>query len=500
MTNLQAMTLAKPLADLYAGLETDLMHNIADYLVTDSLNTSTAQWKMSKLAQLGSLDQANIKTIASYAGIAPDLLEIALTSAALETANQMEAGFSKLVTQGILTGASVPISTTIAGACKTYLEQAQDSLNLVNTVMQYQAKSIAASVINQTAELANKQDFLDMLNKATGKVVTGIESRTAALSQCITEMTQNGIPAFVDKLGRNWSPEAYINMDIRTTVGNVAHQTQFDRMDAYGITLLEVSSHSGARPKCAKDQGRIFDRTNKSTKYAHWNTSSYGDPDGLLGINCGHQIYPYIEGVNTQTYFPYDEEENAKAYKESQQQRQLERNVRSAKRTCTAMDAIGDQKGFQKASAKLQAEQAKLKAFCTDTGRTYKPDRTATPGYNKSVSSKVVQTNKASLLQQIDNDSESGIITVKTTTITGKPNSITQVINSKGGIDRNYYDSNGNQYKQISNHNHGNAKQHPYGTNSEHAHDYIYNSKGDLLDRPMRELTEDERKENGDIL
>ena len=32
-----------------------------------------------------------------------------------------------------------------------------------------------------------------------------------------------------------------------------------------------------------------------------------------------------------------------------------------------------------------------------------------------------------------------------------------------------------------------------------HAHDYVY-EEGKLIDRPTRELTEDERKENEDIL
>lgn len=39
-----------------------------------------------------------------------------------------------------------------------------------------------------------------------------------------------------------------------------------------------------------------------------------------------------------------------------------------------------------------------------------------------------------------------------------------------------------------------------YGKNGEHAHDYVYDDNGHLLERPHRELTEKERKENADIL
>lgn len=82
-------------------------------------------------------------------------------------------------------------------------------------------------------------------------------------------------------------------------------------------------------------------------------------------------------------------------------------------------------------------------------------------------------------------------------TLTAEPNSITQVINAKGGIDRNYYGADGRQIKQISNHDHGKPKQHPYG---EHAHDYSYDENGNLIRGRERPLNEAEREENADFL
>lgn len=92
------------------------------------------------------------------------------------------------------------------------------------------------------------------------------------------------------------------------------------------------------------------------------------------------------------------------------------------------------------------------------------------------------------------------IISVNHVELTGNPNSITQIQRKNGGIDRNYYDNSGRQIKQISNHNHGQPKRHPYGKNGEHAHDYIYDESGKLCGRPVRKLTQNERKENGDVL
>lgn len=92
------------------------------------------------------------------------------------------------------------------------------------------------------------------------------------------------------------------------------------------------------------------------------------------------------------------------------------------------------------------------------------------------------------------------IIIVEHTKLTGEPNSITQVTHKRGGIDRNYYDDAGRQFKQISNNDHGKPAKHPRGKHGEHVHDYIYDNTGKLIKRPDRDLTDEERKENSDFL
>ena len=410
MTKTQIQQMSQGLSDLYTGLETDLIANIAEYLQNGDIYSSTAQWKIQMLAQLGALDKANIKTISNYAGISPALLSQALETASLTAINELEGGFRQLVKDGIINGTDVPVMDTMARTLKSYNKQAKNSLNMVNTVMLYKAKSITGKIINQVAEIADKPEYIAMLSKAAGKVITGIESRQSAMRQCIQEMTDTGIPAFVDKLGREWSPEAYVNMNIRTTLSNTANTAQMERMNDYGINLVEVSSHSGARPKCAKYQGRIFDKSNKSEKYPHWKDTSYGQPDGLLGINCGHQIYPYIEGISIQRYFPYDKKENDRAYRLSQHQRELERRVRKSKRECMVLEKLGDTEGLKKASATLKNRKQALSKFSADNNLPVRTDRTAVVGYNKSVSKKNYSNNKPFHINDLTNKIKNGIM------------------------------------------------------------------------------------------
>lgn len=431
MNKLTSLQLSQGITDLIVGLETDLIANIAAYLAAGRIEEDTAKWKMKKLAELGKLTKQNAKTIAEYAGKTPELLELTLQRAANSAIQELAPGLKRMVQEGLIDRRATPsMSGNMLNSLKMLQKQAKKDLNLTNTTMKYKAKNAAMQVINRTAELANKQEYIDSLNKATGKVVTGIEARQSAMRECIGEMTQKGIPAFVDKNGRNWSPEAYTNMCIRSTVGSVAKETQFSLMDEYGLDLVEVSSHSGARPLCAKDQGKIFNRNGgggyttdldgKRIKFYSWRSSSYGKPAGLLGINCGHQIYPFLPGISVQTYFPYDEKENAEQYEKICNQRALERKVRASKRECTSLDTLGDKEGFDKAAYKLKQQEQQLKSYCEKNGLTYKPDRTATPGYGRSQAAKTTASYKAAVkaeqeqIKLIDVDKSAESVIIKT--------------------------------------------------------------------------------------
>ena len=65
---------------------------------------------------------------------------------------------------------------------------------------------------------------------------------------------------------------------------------------------------------------------------------------------------------------------------------------------------------------------------------------------------------------------------------------------------RTFYDYRGMKGKDITNHDHGNPKKHPFGDHGEHAHDYRWNEDGSLNNRTKRDITEKEKKENEDML
>lgn len=171
------------------------------------------------------------------------------------------------------------------------------------------------------------------------------------------------------------------------------------RQEDYGVEIFRVSRHSGARPLCYPYQGRYFSWNNtsgtftdgegKRHRYSSLSSTSYGKPAGLFGINCGHHPITVIPGVSIpRDRTEQDKEANDKAYAESQEQRRLEREIRYAKQKAAMLDAAGDKEGFAKEAVKVRQKQADYNAFCKQTGRTKRLDRTQIYDYNRSVSAK----------------------------------------------------------------------------------------------------------------
>lgn len=82
-----------------------------------------------------------------------------------------------------------------------------------------------------------------------------------------------------------------------------------------------------------------------------------------------------------------------------------------------------------------------------------------------------------------------------------KANEVIDHTLNDGTVDaRGFYDNDGMKEKDIHTTNHGNSRTHPYGEHGEHAHDYEWDENGRLKNKTTRELTEQERRDNGDIL
>ena len=382
------------MAEVYGAVTDRIMINLAryfPYIKDGGQVTGSFEYQARMLAQMGQVNRETAQIIAGSLDGADEALRQALEAAILDALKNEEPKLRKAAEQGLLHGAGFLPPEVDAGqmqAFQSFYRQSADKLNLVNTVMlESTEQAYRATVADVTARINRTQSIL---NTATGEVVTGVSSWNTAVHDAVKKMVDNGLTGFVDHGGHRWSPEAYVAMDVRTTMFNTARAAVAERAEQYGADLYQVSSHAGARPLCYPWQGKVISRSdwtgevedldgNKVQVYAQSETS-YGEPAGLFGINCKHYPMTFIPGFSTLKGEPQDPEENAKEYAESQQQRALERKLREEKRDLEVMKAQGaDEAAIKAQKQRVRQASADIDDFCDETGRARRRNREATP-------------------------------------------------------------------------------------------------------------------------
>jgi hypothetical protein len=387
LTPQKIQDLSDPIESVYIAMTNELLVNIGRH-ITSPTWTHTAAWEIQKLSELGQLTQENAAIINRWIKSLPQEIRDTMEETRRVALEGIEKQMERAARDGYLTP---PERDSTVQVLQEYSQQAADQLNLVNTTMLQSSLQQYSRMVQLTAEIERQAEQTQtILNEAAGSVASGVETRTQALHRAIRRISEEGLTGFYDRAGRSWSPEAYVNMDIRTTVHNVAIQSIKNRMGDYNAQVFQVSAHAGARPLCYPFQGKLYSWDNtageielgngKTMRYEPLNSTSYGEPAGLFGINCGHSPIPIIPGVSIPHAqdFVQPKEENDKQYAESQQQRALERKIRAAKRAVE----MGDDS--QEAKARVKAAQEQMRQFIKETGRTRRPDRESLYGGKKA--------------------------------------------------------------------------------------------------------------------
>ena len=382
------------MAEVYGAVTDRIMINLAryfPYVKPGEKLPGSFEYQARMLAQMGQVNRETADIIMKSLDGADAALRGALEAAILDALKNEEPKLRKAAEHGLLHGAGFLPPEVDAGqmqAFQSFYRQSADKLNLVNTVMlESTEQAYRATVADVTARISRTQGIL---NEATGDVVTGVSSWNQAVRDGVRKMVDNGLTGFVDHGGHRWSPEAYVAMDVRTTMFNTARAAVWERAESYGADLYQVSSHAGARPLCYPWQGKVISRSdwtgtvedldgNKVQVYAQSETS-YGQAAGLFGVNCRHYPMTFIPGFSTLKGEPQDPEENEKAYAESQQQRALERKLREEKRDLEVMKAQGaDPEAIKAQRAKVAKASSDIDDFCEETGRARRRNREYTP-------------------------------------------------------------------------------------------------------------------------
>lgn len=479
-----------PMMQLWQQVEEDILKDVARRIGKMGTLTATADWQLWRREQVRLCNREVLKILAKYTGKSTAQLRQIFQEAAAKALEEDDLLYQSA-------GLDPPDPNTD-----------QALLNLLNAGYQ----QTAGSWQNLTATTANtiSGQLEAALDRAWLQVTSGAFDYQTSIRRAVNDLARN-MAGVTYPSGHRDTLEVAVRRAVLTGVNQTAGKLQIARMEEMDWAFVETSAHAGARPSHAKWQGRQYHRggavTYRGKHYPDFEQATgYGTGAGLCGWNCRHGFFAIDPDLDPRP--AYTEEELAaldakdieyrgkkySRYQINQQQRALERQVRAAKKVWLAEDAAG--LDSTQSAVRLRQARQDLAQFVKDTGGRNDSSRTFVSGFGRSAAGRATAQAKQNTLT---NAAGATIIRVKRTTLTGTPGSITQIEHAKGGIDRNYYGPDGRQVKQISSNGHGHKKEEALGQHGEHAHDYLYTEDG-KLSRPARELTDQERKENADIL
>lgn len=388
LTPKDILEISEPVEAIYQRTVDELLINIAKHFKITGWER-TRYWEIKKLSEMGALTKESAAIIAKNTGMLPEEIEKAFLQVSEKACLDIDPQLRKAAAEGLLQdpGTTATTSPAMREMIQAYTEQAVDKMNMVNTTMLESTRQAYLQTIGVAVNEAQLIEAKQILETQALAAATNQETRVRAIRKAMDQLQRNGLTGFYDRAGRSWSPETYAAMVVRTTSHNAAVKAIRTRQQEYGGgDIFQVSTHTGARPLCYPYQGKFFswssgpgeftDGAGHRQRYDNINNSSYGEPAGLFGINCGHHPIPIIPGFSYPQPGPeQDAEENRKEYEESQTQRAYERAIRYAKRDQAVAEATGDEEAAKEAKQKVRTEQARMRSFIADTGRARRYDR-----------------------------------------------------------------------------------------------------------------------------
>ena len=392
LTPQDILDISEPIEAIYQRTTDELLINIARHFEISGWER-TRYWEIKKLSEMGALTKESAAIIARNTQMLPGEIEKAFLQVSEKACLDIDPQLRKAAEEGKLQDPQNTPSTSLLMRrdVQSFVDQAVDKMNMTNTTMLQSTQQAYLRGITTAVNTAQLAEAKLALEAGALAVTTGVETRTMAIRKAMNQLAATGITGFYDRAGRKWSADAYAAMVVRTTAHNAAISAIRTRqMEFGGGDVFQVSSHPGARPLCYPYQGKFFswsgdgiftDGAGAQHEYKDIRESSYGEPAGLFGINCGHHPIPMIEGFSyPQNQIDETPEENHKEYEESQRQRQYEREIREAKRDLEIAKATGDKGAIKDAQKKVAQKQANMRAYIDETGRPRRYDREAIAG------------------------------------------------------------------------------------------------------------------------
>lgn len=355
--NDQQLTLdASRVADIYHQLTMDLFDQVIDRVRergTASLEDNPYLWQLEKMSEMGLLNNANVKLIAEYSGVAEEQLRYVIENEGYKVYKDTK---SQLL-EALGSNGNFITNNLIQTNLANYANQTMGDLdNLINTTLPRSVRKVYQGIIEETV----------------AKVVTGLETPQKAISTTVIKWADKGFYGFTDKQGKQWRADTYARTVINSTSWRVYREARMAPAKELGIDTFYYSMKPAAREMCAPIQHQIVTfgqtRVEEGERIYSLLDYGYGSAGGCLGINCHHTLTPYVVGVNYKPDLPehlanLTPEEAIKSANSQSKQRAIERSIRRSKELLHVANKLEDDELISKYKGQVKARQAAMRSY-----------------------------------------------------------------------------------------------------------------------------------------
>ena len=351
----QLMLDASNVADIYHQLTLELFDQVIDRIKergSASLDDNPYIWQLEKMNEMGLLNEDNVKLISDRSGIAEEQLRHVIQNEGYKIYKDTKQQLLEATGGGGFAGNSI-IQTNLAA----YVNQAMGDIdNLINTTLPMSVRKVYQSIVQESV----------------AKVVTGLTTSDKAISDTVMKWAKKGFYGFTDSQGKHWKADTYARQVIKSTAWRVYREVRMAPAEELGIDTFYYHKKATAREMCAPLQHQIVTtgvaRTEKGERILALSDYGYGYAWGCQGINCTHEMTPFIPGANYKPDLPDElrdltpeqaiENANVQA-----KQRALERSIRQSKEFLHVAEKLGDQELIDKYKSKVRIQQGAMRDY-----------------------------------------------------------------------------------------------------------------------------------------
>src|SRR5699024_207550 len=274
----------EPVIDIYRALEDEVFEMIAKRLKTskDITKDNVLDWQVDKMNQLRLVNEDTVKALSEASGKSEKEIKKVIEKVSRETIKSVDDELKDIYDP-------LEMPSHIDRVMESFVNQTfREFDNFVNQTL----------IDTNYGRGTVSKMYRKIVEESTGKVLTGLKTTNQAIAETVIEWSRKGIDtAFVDRGGNVWHLERYAETVIRSTVNRTYNELRMSRMEEYGIHTVLVTSLPDSREICSHAQGKVLTTKEHDPEFESIYDYGYGTAGGLRGINCRHQLIPFVPGV-----------------------------------------------------------------------------------------------------------------------------------------------------------------------------------------------------------